>query len=421
MIFKNLQKTDSEIYKLIVAEDKRQKETINLIASENFVSESVLEALGSVFTNKYSEGYPHARYYGGNEFCDKLEELCQKRALKLFKLSAREWSVNVQPYSGSPANLAVYLALVPIDESAFAQGYGGRGKIMGMQLDMGGHLTHGHKASATGKLWQQIPYGVDEKTEQLNYDEILQIAKKEKPKLIVCGYTAYSRIIDFKKFRKIADAVNAILMIDMSHFAGLVAGGVYPSPFKYADVITTTTHKTLRGPRAALIFTNKNKKLHYTSDSMSNVINKAVFPGLQGGPHMNAVAAVAVALQEAAKPAFKKYSQQIIKNAKTFALELQKLGWRIIANGTDTHLFLVDTWSRGISGKTAETALEKAGIIVNKNTIPFDKRSPIDPSGIRIGTAAITSQGLKEKDMKKIAKKIDKILTGLTKKYSKLK
>lgn len=389
----NLKKSDSEVYKLISAEDKRQKETINLIASENFVSESVLEALGSVFTNKYSEGYPGARYYGGNQFADKLEILCQQRALKLFirqSANRRKWSINVQPYSGSPANLAVYLALVPLN-----------GKIMGMRLDMGGHLTHGHKASATGKLWKQISYGVNPKTEQLDYDEILRIAKKEKPKLIVCGYTAYSRIIDFKKFRKIADAVGAYLMVDMSHFAGLVAGGVYPSPFPYANVVTTTTHKTLRGPRAALIFSKKE---------FSEKINKAVFPGLQGGPHMNAVAAVAVALQEAVKPNFKKYAKQVVKNAKTLALELQKFGWRIISGGTDTHLFLMDTWSAGISGKTAETALEKAGIIVNKNTIPFDKRSPVDPSGIRIGTTAITSQGLKEKDIKRIAKKIDKTL-----------
>jgi len=409
----NLKNSDSEIYKLIIAEDKRQKETINLIASENFVSESVLEALGSVFTNKYSEGYPEARYYGGNQFADKLEKICQERALKLFirqPANRYKWSVNVQPYSGSPANLAVFLALIPVG-----------GKIMGMRLDMGGHLTHGHKASATGKLWKQISYGVSPKTEQLDYDEILRLAKKEKPKLIVCGYTAYSRIIDFKKFRKIADTVGAYLMVDMSHFAGLVAGGVYPSPFKYADIITTTTHKTLRGPRAALIFSKKNV-FHLLNDrghdeirkkqkkSISKLINKSIFPGLQGGPHMNQIASVAVALAEATRPIFKKYSQQIIKNAKTLAMEMQKFGWRIISGGTDTHLFLMDTWSAGISGKTAEIALEKTGIIVNKNTIPFDKRNPIDPSGIRIGTAAITSQGLKEKDMIKIAEKIDIIL-----------
>ncbi|MCL5004586.1 MAG: serine hydroxymethyltransferase [Patescibacteria group bacterium] len=400
MIFKNLRKSDSEIYKLIIAEEKRQKETINLIASENFVSESVLEALGSVFTNKYSEGYPDKRYYGGNENCDKLEKLCQKRALKLFELSPQKWNINVQPYSGSPANLAIYLALVPLG-----------GKIMGMRLDMGGHLTHGHKASATGKLWKQIPYGVSLKTELLDYDEIMRIAKKEKPDLIVCGYTAYSRIIDFKKFRKIADAVNAYLMVDMSHFAGLVAGDVYPSPFKYADVIMTTTHKTLRGPRAALIFSKKE---------LSEKINKSVFPGLQGGPHMNTVASIAVALAEAAKPEFKKYAQQVVQNSKTLASELQKFGWRIVSGGTDTHLFLVDTISRGISGKTTEKILEKNGIIVNKNTIPFDKRPPTDPSGIRIGTPAITSQGFKEKNMKKIAEKINFYLTK-RKKYAKLK
>jgi glycine hydroxymethyltransferase len=386
----SLLKSDPELCKLIVAEEKRQKKTTNLIASENFVSENVLKALGSVFTNKYSEGYPGARYYGGNEFCDGVEKLAQRRALKLFKLSAREWDVNVQPYSGSPANLAVYLALVPIGK-----------KIMGMRLDMGGHLTHGHKASATGKLWKQISYGVDKKTEQLNYDKILRIANKEKPRLIVCGYTAYSRIIDFKKFREIADAAGAILTVDMSHFAGLVVAGTYPSPFKYADIVTTTTHKTLRGPRAAVVFSKKE---------FSAAINKVVFPGLQGGPHMNVIAAVAMAFKEASKPAFKKYAKQIVENAKTLASELQKSGWRIISKGTDTHLFLIDTWQKGVSGKTAETALEKAGIIVNKNAIPFDARQPVDPSGIRIGTAAITTQGMKEKDMEKIAQRINLIL-----------
>ncbi len=391
MIFSHLKKSDPRVYKLIAAETKRQKKTINLIASENFVSESVLEALGSIFVNKYAEGYPNSRYYAGNEFCDELENLAKERALKIYNLKSKIWSVNVQPYSGSPANLAVYLALVPLNE-----------KIMGMRLDMGGHLTHGHKASATGKLWKQISYGVDSRTEQLNYDEILKIAKKEKPRLIVCGYTAYSRIIDFKKFRKIADAVGAILMVDMSHFAGLVVGGVYPSPFPYADIVMTTTHKTLRGPRAAIIFSKKE---------FSEKIDKSVFPGLQGGPHMNQIAAVAVCLEEAAKPDFKKYAKQMVKNAKTLALELKKLGWRIVSSGTDTHLFLIDTQQKGISGKTAEETLEKAGIVVNKNTIPFDKRSPMDPSGIRIGTTAITTCGFKEKDMRIIAAKIHNVLT----------
>lgn len=413
-------KSDPQIYKLIKAEEKRQKETINLIASENFVSKNVLEALGSIFTNKYAEGYPGARYYGGNEICDKLEKLCQQRALKLFNLSSKNWSVNVQPYSGSPANLAVYHALVPIG-----------GKIMGMSLDMGGHLTHGHKASITGKLWKQIPYSVDKKTELLNYDEILKIAREEKPCLIIAGYSAYSRIIDFKKFRKIADAVGALLMVDMSHFVGLVAGKVYPSPFPYADIVTTTTHKTLRGPRAAIIFSKKSQILNhkFQTNSKSQIqnskititeaINKTVFPGIQGGPHMNAIAAIAVSLQEAQKPIFKKYTKQIIKNTKTFANEMKKFGWRIISDGTDTHLFLIDTWQKGVDGKKASEILEKSGIIVNKNVIPYDKRSPSNPSGIRIGTPAITSQGLKEKEIKKIAGKIHSTLTNYIK-YAKL-
>lgn len=399
MIFKNIKKSDRQIYKLIKAEEKQLKRTINLIASENFVSESVLEALGSVFTNKYAEGYPDKRYYGGNEVCDKLEKLCQQRALKLFNLSSKNWSVNVQPYSGSPANLAVYHALAPIN-----------GKIMGMSLDMGGHLTHGHKVSVTGKLWRQIPYGVDKKTERLNYGEILKIAKKENPCLIIAGYSAYSRIIDFKKIRKIADEIRAIFMVDMSHFAGLVAGKVYPSPFKYADVVTTTTHKTLRGPRAALIFSKSKVKCHMSDVSISEAIDKTVFPGLQGGPHMNAIASVAVALAEAARPEFKKYSKQIIKNAKIFANEMKKCGWRIVSNGTDTHLFLVDTWQKGIGGKEASEILEKAGIIVNKNMIPYDQRIPFDPSGIRIGAPAITSRGLKEKAILKITQWICRLL-----------
>ncbi|MEK9194572.1 MAG: serine hydroxymethyltransferase, partial [Patescibacteria group bacterium] len=300
------------------------------------------------------------------------------------------WSVNVQPYSGSPANLAVYHALVPVGE-----------KIMGMSLPMGGHLTHGHKVSVTGKLWNQIPYGVDKNTELLNYGEILRIAEKEKPKLIVAGYTAYSRIVDFKKFREIADACGAIFMVDMSHFAGLVAGGVYPTPFLYADVVTTTTHKTLRGPRSALIFSKVN---------FAPAIDKAVFPGLQGGPHANQIAAVAVALEEASRPAFKDYASQIVKNTRVLAGELQKLGWRIISGGTDTHLFLMDTWGKSIGGKIASDLLESVGIIVNKNTIPYDTRTPVDPSGIRIGTAALTTRGMKEKEMVLIAALIDATL-----------
>lgn len=395
---------DKQIEKLIKAEEARQKKTISLIASENYVSDDVLIALGSKFTNKYSEGYPGKRYYKGQTFTDKVEELCKERALKLFKLSPEKWAVNVQPLSGSPANLAVYVALVP-------QG----GKVMGMSLDHGGHLTHGHKVSATGKIWTQVPYGVNKYTEVLDYDELKKIAITEKPEMIIAGYTAYPRIVDFKKFREIANACGAILMVDMSHFAGLVAGGAYPSPFEYADVVTTTVHKTLRGPRSALIFSRKDKTKTSAKGneiSFSDLIDKAVFPGLQGGPHMNQIAAVAVALKEASTPAFKKYAKQVIKNAKVLAEELKKLGWKIISGGTDSHLILMDTWmnGKGISGAEASDKLEKEGIIVNKNTIPNETRSPMDPSGIRLGTAGETTRGVKEKDMLKLAKRIDSVL-----------
>ncbi len=393
---------DIQIKKLIDTEKKRQKSVINLIASENYVSSDVLEALGSEFVNKYSEGYPGKRYYGGNEIVDKMENLCKDRALKLFGLN--DWSVNVQALSGSPANLAVYVALVP-------QG----GKIMGMSLDQGGHLTHGHKVSATGKFWTQIPYGVDRESEVLNYDSLMEIAMREKPAIIVGGYTAYPRTIDFKKLREIANACGALLMVDMSHIAGLVAGKVYPSPFLYADIVTTTVHKTLRGPRSALIFTRNDKKIVGSNGKeqiLGDLVDKAVFPGLQGGPHDNQIAAVAVALKEASTPAFRKYAGQIKKNAKVLSEELAKKGWRIISGGTDSHLVLVDTWmdGKGISGGEASDRLERQGIIVNKNTIPYDTRSPMDPSGIRLGTAAETTRGKKEKDMKKIAEKIDSIL-----------
>ena len=386
---------DTQIKKLIDAEKKRQKKVINLIASENYVSKDVLSALGSELTNKYAEGYSAHRYYGGNEVSDKIENLAKERALKLFALNPAEWAVNVQPLSGSPANVAVYLALVPAG-----------GKIMGMTLSHGGHLTHGHKVSISGKMWHQVPYGVDAKTELLNYDELKHIAANEKPALIVAGYTAYPRIVDFKRFREIADSYNAYLMVDMSHFAGLVAGGVYPSPFPYADIVTTTTHKTLRGPRSALIFSKKDER------GLPTKIDKAVFPGMQGGPHLNQIAAVAVALKEASMPAFRKYAAQVVANAKAFADEFQKLGWRVVSGGTDSHLLLLDTWmnGKGIGGKEASERLEKEGIIVNKNTIPNDARSPVDPSGIRLGTAAETTRGRKEKDFRKIAQKIDEVL-----------
>ena len=399
---------DKQIQNLITSEEARQKSVVNLIASENYVSEGVLEALGSVLNNKYSEGYPGARYYAGNEIIDQIEDLCQKRALETFGLTSKKWKVNVQALSGTPANFAVYTALVPKG-----------GKIMAMELSHGGHLSHGHKVSATGMFWEQVPFGVDSKTEKINFKEIEKIAKKNKPKIIVAGFTAYPRKIDWKKFREIADDVNAILMVDMSHIAGLVAGGEYSSPFKYADVVTSTTHKTLRGPRSAIIFSLRDKVAEKEGNDISSKIDKAVFPGLQGGPHQNQIAAVAVALKEAQSPAFKKYVRQVKLNAKTLSQELALLGWRIVSGGTDSHLLLVDVWNGGevnekgagsLTGKNAEEALEKEGIIVNKNTIPFDKRGPFNPSGIRLGVAAETTRGAKEKDFVKIANRIDEVL-----------
>ena len=386
---------DKQIEKLIKAEEKRQKKVINLIPSENYVSRDVLTALGSIFDNKYAEGYPRARYYGGQTNADKLEEICRERALKLFKISPDEWSVNVQPLSGAPANLAVYLGVVPLGS-----------KIMGLPLSSGGHLTHGQKVSITGKVWQQAPIALDPKTELIDYGKMQEDAVREKPAVIVVGFTAYPRIVDFKKCREIADKSGAILMVDASHFAGLIAGGVYPSPFPYADVVTTTTHKTLRGPRGAIIFSKKDSR------DLPKKIDKAVFPGLQGGPHMGQIAGIAVALKEDAAPAFKKYAKQVVKNAAALADTLARLGWRIVSGGTDSHLVLVDVWmnGKGLPGKEAAIKLEKAGIICNFNKIPGDTRSPFDPSGIRLGSPAETTRGKKEKDFVAIAKQIDKIL-----------
>ena len=410
---------DKQIEKLIKSEGKRQKSVINLIASENYVSDDVLEALGSKLTNKYAEGYPGKRYYGGNEIIDKVETLCQERALKLFKLKKEEWHVNVQPLSGSPANFALYSALVPVG-----------GKIMGMKLTSGGHLTHGHPLSMTGKLWQPVQFEVDPKTEVIDYEALKKLAIAEKPNIIVCGFTAYPRIVDFKKFREIADAVvypdgekGALLHVDISHFAGLIAGGAYPSPFAYADSVMTTTHKSLRGPRQAILYVKKDDPsvpLGARRD-LDKKLDKMIIPGLFGGPHENNIAAVAVALAEAMKPEFKKYAKQVVKNAKVLAKELQKLGWHIISGGTDSHLILMDTCMpvsggdgtcTGLSGKEASQKLEKAGIIVNMNTIPGDTRSVMDPSGIRLGTCAETTRGKKERDMINIAKKMDKVLRG---------
>lgn len=391
---------DTKLFALVKKEINRQNESINLIPSENFVSEDALKALGSPLTNKYAEGYSAHRYYGGNEFIDQIEDLTKARALKAFKLKPEDWAVNVQAYSGSPANLAVYLGLVPLGE-----------KIMGLQLDMGGHLTHGHKVSITAKAWQSVPYTLDKVSEALDYEAILDQARIERPKIIVAGFTAYPRKIDWAEFRKIADEVKAYLMVDMSHIAGLIAGGAYPSPFPYADVVTTTTHKTLRGPRSALIFSSRKSVVAEEQGvDIAKAIDKAVFPGLQGGPHANQIAAVATTLFEATQPAFKVYAKQVVKNAKELASALQKNGWRIVSDGTDSHLLLVDVMSKGISGKEASERLEKNGIIVNKNTIPYDARSPMDPSGIRLGSPSLTTRGMKEKEMKVVATLISEVL-----------
>lgn len=387
---------DESLDSLLKRENERQQQTINLIASENYVSENVLRALGSIYTNKYAEGYPGKRYYGGNENMDAAELLCQKRALQVFGLDESVWSANVQPLSGSPANLAVYTALVPLGAS-----------IMGLELSQGGHLTHGHGASVTGKWWKSVPYYLDKETELLDYNALRETALKERPVMIVAGYTAYSRTIDWRLLRCIADECGALLHVDMSHIAGLVAGGVYESPFPYADTVMTTTHKTLRGPRGAIIFSKKET---------TEKINKAVFPGLQGGPHMNAILASAVALGEALLPEFKTYAQSVVANAHALAEALKAKGWRIVSGGTDTHLFLVDTWMNGagVTGETASLLLERKGIIVNKNAIPYDTRSPFDPSGIRIGTAAVTTQGNTVEEMVALAEQIDAIVRNDT-------
>ncbi|MBI3638584.1 serine hydroxymethyltransferase [Candidatus Wolfebacteria bacterium] len=395
---------DKIIENLIKDEIKRQKETIDLIPSENIASRDVIAALGSPLNNKYSEGYPGKRYYGGNEIIDKIEILAQERARKVFRLG-KNWHVNVQPYSGSPANMAVYYGLLQPND-----------KIMGMSLPFGGHLTHGWKVSFSGRFYESVQYTLG-KDGYIDYNEVRKLAKKEKPRIIITGATAYPRIFDFKKFRKIADEVGAYLMVDMAHIAGLIAAGAHPSPFfakggqALADIITTTTHKTLRGPRGAMIFVNRESKIAKKNGvDIASAIDKAVFPALQGGPHDNQTAAIAVCLSEALQPSFKKYGKQIVKNAKTLSRELKKLGFNIVSGGTDNHLMLVNLTNLGISGKEAENLLGEAGIIVNRNTVPFDTRSPFDPSGIRIGTPSITTRGMKEKEMKKIAELIYQVL-----------
>jgi len=391
---------DRDVKNLIRKEDERQQRTLDLIPSENIVSQDVLAALGSSFTNKYSEGYAGKRYYAGNAVVDDVERLAIERARKVFHLG-KNWHANVQPYSGSPANLAVYMALLVPGE-----------KVMGMSLPFGGHLTHGWKVSATGKLYQSVQYTVG-RDGLLDYGAIRRLAKKEKPKMIIAGATAYSRIIDFKKFAAIAREVGAYLMVDMAHIAGLVAGGAHPSPFPYADVVTTTTHKTFRGPRGAIIFANKNSRIAKKHKiDIASAIDKAVFPGLQGGPHDNQTVAIAVALAEAMRPEFKRYARQIVRNARALARELKRLGFDIVSGGTDNHLMLVDVTKFGISGREAQDRLESIGIVVNRNTIPYDTRSPFDPSGIRIGTPALTTRGMKEREMRTLAHIIKGALAG---------
>ncbi len=378
-----LREADPEIAAAIEKEFERQATVLELIPSENIVSGPVLEAMGSVLTNKYSEGYPHKRYYGGNEFIDVIEDIAIERAKKLFGAE----HVNVQPYSGSPANMAVYFALLEPGD-----------KLMGMSLAMGGHLTHGHPVNFSGRLYKPVHYGVDKTTELIDYDEVRKLALAEKPKIIVSGATAYPRLFDFKRFAEIAEEVGAYSMADIAHIAGLIAAGVHPSPFPFTDVVTTTTHKTLRGPRGAMIMCKA---------SLAERIDKAVFPGLQGGPHEHAIAGKAVAFAEAAKPEFKEYAKQIVKNARALADELNALGFRLVSGGTDNHLILIDLTPKNVTGKQAEAALDKAHITVNKNMIPFDSRKPFDPSGIRIGTPTLTSRGMQESEMREVARFMD--------------
>lgn len=377
---------DKTIRDLIGLEKKRQFEGIELIASENYVSESVLECMGSILTNKYSEGYPGKRYYCGNKYIDGIENEAISRAKELFGAE----HVNVQPYSGSPANQAVYMALVQPGDTT-----------MGMALDAGGHLTHGYKISFSGKYYNPVNYGVNADG-YIDYAEVRKLALEHRPKLIWAGFSAYSRIIDWNEFRKIADEIGAYLAVDIAHVAGLVAAGLYPNPVGIADVVTTTTHKTLRGPRGAIIM---------CKEELGEKIDKAVFPGLQGGPHNHITAGIAVALKEASTPAFKKYAKQIIANSQALASALKSLGYEIVSGGTDNHLFLVDTIkSVNLSGGEASDILEKVNITLNKNAVPNDPRKPWDPSGIRIGTPAITTRGMKAKDMKIVAKLIDSAL-----------
>lgn len=381
--FNSLKNTDKEIYEAIEKELGRERNKIELIASENFVSESVMEAMGSYMTNKYAEGYPGHRYYGGCEYVDVAEDLARERVKKLF---GAEYA-NVQPHSGAQANMAVYFAVLQPGDT-----------VLGMNLAHGGHLTHGSKVNSSGKLYNFIPYGVDEETGRINYDELERIAIENKPKLILAGASAYPREIDFKRIREIANKANSIFMVDMAHIAGLVAAGLHQNPVEYADIVTSTTHKTLRGPRGGLIL---------CKEEYGKAIDKALFPGTQGGPLMHVIAAKAVCFGEALKPEFKEYQKQIVKNAKVLSEELLKLGFNLVSKGTDNHLILIDLRNKGITGKELEEKLDDVGITVNKNAVPFDTEKPTITSGIRIGTPAVTTRGFKEEDMVKIAELIN--------------
>ncbi|MCX6761498.1 MAG: serine hydroxymethyltransferase [Candidatus Moranbacteria bacterium] len=386
MKYKFLPKEDKKVAEIIARENKRQKEELELIASENYISSAVLEAQGSVLTNKYSEGTPGHRYYGGNQIIDEMELLAVARLKKIFGCA----HANVQPLSGSPANAAVYMAFLKPGD-----------KVLGLKLDHGGHLSHGHPVNFSGMLYNFVQYGVDPKTGRIDMAEVRRIAKREKPKMIVAGYSAYCREIDWKAFKKIADEVGAYTFADIAHTAGLIAAGLMSNPVPYFDVVSTTTHKTLRGPRGAVIM---------CQEKYAKLIDRAVFPGMQGGPHNHTTAAKAVAFGEALKPSFKKYAAQVIKNAKTMAGEFIKLGYDVVSGGTDNHLFILNLGARGIGGREAEVALEQVGISVSRSTIPNDPNPPMNPSGIRIGSPAATTRKMKEKEMLKVVHWIDEAL-----------
>ena len=388
MNFDNLKKEDNSIYEIMEKELKRQQKGIELIASENIASPAVMEAMGSYLTNKYAEGYPGKRYYGGCHVVDEIEDIARNRAKQLFGAE----HANVQPHSGSQANMAVYFAALKPGDT-----------VLGMDLSNGGHLTHGASVNFSGKLFNFVSYGLDKETETIDYDMVRQLALEHRPKLIVAGASAYPRIIDFKKFKDICDEVNALFMVDMAHIAGLVAAGVHPSPVPYADFVTSTTHKTLRGPRGGLILCKEK----YAKD-----IDKNIFPGIQGGPLMHIIASKAVCFKEALDPSFKDYMTQVVKNCKVLGDELVKRGFKLVSNGTDNHLILVDLNNKNITGKEAENLLDSIGITLNKNTVPNETRSPFVTSGVRIGTPAVTTRGFKEEDMKVIAEIIDEAIAN---------